>query len=410
MKVLVLSHMYPYVLEPTFALFVHDQVKELAMRCEVVVISPTPLSPPIVRRLKARWARYASKPSKARFEGIEVCYPRYINIPGERGFPLSAFFYGWAIKGLVVRLKNTFDFDLVHAHAICPDGFAAAQIGRQVGVPVVCTVHGSDVNVYPHRTRLTRLVTRKAIRSVDVIVTVSAALKEKTLALETPKREIRIIPNGVDLRKFAPVDRQSARAELGLPQDGKILVYASRLDEAKGLSYLLEALKRVLSHESQCLLVLVGDGPYRARLKQEIAELGLEDNVFLAGLRPHDEIPRWMGACDLVVQPSLNEGSPLPVYEALACGRPMIASKVGGVPELIIGDDYGLLVPPANPEALGEALLRGLRKEWDTERIRSHSEKYTWGHVADQLLSLYKGVLAGQTGSRVALAGLYERT
>jgi teichuronic acid biosynthesis glycosyltransferase TuaC len=392
MRVLVLSHMYPYALEPTFGLFVHDQVKELARRCEVMVVSPTPLSPPIVRWLKARWARYASKPRQTRFEGIEVHYPKYINIPGEHGFPPSAFFYGWAIRGLVVGLKKTFDFDLIHAHAICPDGFAAAQIGQAVNAPVVCTIHGGGVNVYPHRTRLTRLVTKKAIRSVDVIITVSAALKEKTLALETPKREIRIIPNGVDLRKFAPIDRQQARAELGLPQDGKILVYASRLDKAKGLSYLLMAFKRVLSHESNCLLVLVGDGPYRARLNQEIAELGLGNNVRFAGLTPHNEIPKWMSACDLVVQPSLNEGSPMPVYEALACGRPMIASRVGGIPELITNDDYGLLVPPADPVALGEALLYGLRKEWDTGRIRSHSQKYTWGHVADQLIDLYESL------------------
>jgi len=402
--------MYPYASEPTFGLFVHNQVKELAKRCEMVVVSPTPLSPPSVRWLKARWARYASKPRQIRFEGIEVHYPRYINIPGEHGFPLSAFFYSWAIRGLVVRLKNRFDFDLIHAHAICPDGFAAAQIGRQVGTPVVCTIHGGDVNVYPHRTRLTRLVTRKAIRSVDVIITVSAALKEKTLALETPRREIRIILNGVDLRKFAPVDRQAARAELGLPRDGKVLVYASRLDRAKGLSYLLLAFKMVTERRADCLLALVGDGPYRQHLQQEVAELGLQGEVLLAGIRPHAEIVKWISAGDLVVQPSLNEGSPLPVYEALACGRPMIASWVGGIPELIISDDYGLLVPPASPEALGEALLRGLRKEWDTERIRSHSEKYTWGHVADQLINLYGEILASQTGSRVALAGLYERT
>jgi len=409
MRVLILSHMYPYALEPTFGLFVHSQVKELSKHCEVMVVSPTPLSPPVVRGLKDKWARYASKPKKTRFEGIEVHYPRYLNIPGQRGFPLSAFSYGWAIRGLVARLKKTFDFDLIHSHAICPDGFAASWLGRMLDTPVVCTIHGADINVYPYRTRLTRLVTRRAIRGVDVIITVSAALKEKTLALEIPKREIQVIPNGVDLRRFAPIGRGQARAELGLPQDKKILVYASRLDEGKGLSYLLAALKRVLSHDSRCLLVLVGDGPYRQHLEQEATELGLQNDVIFAGHRPHAEIVKWMSACDLVVQPSLNEGSPLPVYEALACGRPVIASRVGGIPELIIHDDYGLLVPPADPEALCEALLSGFRKLWDTEGIRRHGEKYTWGQVADQLISLYEGVLASQTESRAAYARLREQ-
>ncbi len=310
MRVLILSHMYPYALEPTFGLFVHDQAKELSRRCEVVVLSPTPLSPPVVQRWRTRWIRYASKPRRTHLEGIEVHYPRYLNIPGARGFPLSAFFYWWAIRGLVVRLKRTFDFDLIHAHAICPDGFAATWLGRMVGIPVVCTIHGADINVYPYRTWLTRWVTRKAIRSVDMIITVSSELRANTLTLAGPRRDIQVIPNGVDLHKFTPMDRAQARSEMSLPQDKRILLYASRLDQAKGLSTLLMALKRLLRHDDNCLLVLAGEGPYQSRLCKQIAELELEGNVHLAGLRPHDEIPEWMSASDLVVVPSLQKGRP----------------------------------------------------------------------------------------------------
>lgn len=406
MRVLILSHMYPHALEPTFGLFVHNQVKELSRRCEVAVVSPTPIAPPVVQRLRTRWIRYASKPRQTRLDSIEVHYPRYVNIPGEHGFPLSAFSYAWAIRGQVLRLKRTFDFDLIHAHAICPDGFAAGWLGRMLDTPVVCTIHGADINVYPYRTRLTRLVTRKAIGRVDVIITVSRQLKQMTLDLASPQRDIRVISNGVDPRKFAPMDRAQARAELGLPKDKRILLYASRLNEAKGLSYLLVALKKVLSHEVNCFLVLVGEGPYQLRLNDQISDLGLEENVRFAGLRPHDEIPKWMSASDLVVQPSLSEGSPLPVYEALACGRPVIASRVGGIPELIVQEDYGLLVPPADAEALGEALLSALHKEWDVERIRGHGEKFSWGHVADRLMRVYDEVLASHIGARLPRAGL----
>jgi glycosyltransferase involved in cell wall biosynthesis len=173
----------------------------------------------------------------------------------------------------------------------------------------------------------------------------------------------------------------------------KILVYASRLDEKKGLSYLLTAFKNVLCNESHCLLVLIGCGPYRKHLEQKVIDLGLQDRVVFTGFRPHTEIVKWMSACDLVVHPSLSEGSPLPVYEALACGKPIIASRIGGIPELIISGDYGLLVPPADSEALRTALLSGFRKEWDRERIRNHAEQFTWAHVADQLFSYYNEVL-----------------
>jgi len=406
MKVLVLSHMYPYALEPTFGLFVHDQVKELSRRCDVVTVSPTPLSPRVLRRLQPRWARYASKPRQTRLESIQVHYPRYLNIPGERGFPLSAFFCWWATRGLLLQIRNTFDFDLIHAHGICPDGFAAAQTGRQLGTPVVCTIHGADINLYPQRTRLTCLVTKRALGTVDTVITVSAALKERALALETPQRKIRVIPNGVDLRVFALMDRGQARAELGLDGDKVIFVYASRLVEAKGLSYLLMALKRVLDHNIDGLLVLVGEGPYRLQLERQVAQLDLHNHVVFAGFRPHAEIAKWMSACDLVVHPSLTEGSPLPIYEALACGRPAVASRVGGIPELITCDDYGLLVPPADAEALAEALLSAIQRDWDPGRLRSHAERYTWGHVADQLINLYEGVLAGHRESSAAHAAV----
>jgi glycosyltransferase involved in cell wall biosynthesis len=396
MKVLILSHMYPYASEPGFGLFVHYQAKELSRHCDVVVVSPTPWVPPGMRQLKARWARYASKPRQTVWDGITVYYPRYLNPPGEQGFALSAYFYGWAIRGLVARLRSSFAFDLIHAHTICPDGFAAARLVQRSGIPVLCTIHGSDINIYPHRTRLTRAITEEAIQSVDRIVTVCQALKAGTLELATPKREITVVPNGVDLGRFCAVDRRQARAELGLPRGGKMLLFASRLDEDKGLSYLLAALKEVLSRGSHCLLAVLGAGPYQQLLEREVAELGLKDAVILAGPRPHTEIATWMSACDLLVLPSLHEGSPLPIYEALACGRPVVATHVGGIPELITGDDYGLLVPPAEPAALAGALLAALCKEWDSERIREHGQQYTWGHVAEQVMQVYRETLGGE--------------
>lgn len=396
MKVLVLAHEYPHALNPTVGCFVHEQVKALRRHCEVVVVSPTPLSAPIMRRLKAHWAYYASKPRKTEFEGIEVYRPRYIRIPGKRAFPLQGFSMRLALRGLFERLKETFGFDLIHAHTICPDGFAAAWLGHNLGTPVVCTIHGGDVNVYPYRTRFSRVVTQQAIRGVDLLIAVSAELKERTLALETPKQDIRVIPNGVDLQQFAPQEKGLSRSELGLPQDKRVIVYASRLAKAKGLFFLLAAFKTVLERESDCLLILVGDGHYRQPIVREVAKLELQDDVIFTGYRPHAEVAKWMNAGDIVVLPSLTEGSPLPVYEALACGTPIVASRVGGIPEIITSDDYGLLVPPANSEALAEALLCALCKEWNPQQIREYSTRYSWGNVANQLADLYGELLNGR--------------
>jgi len=395
MRVLVLSHQYPHALNSTIGCFVHEQVKALRKHCEVVVISPTPVTSPIMRRFKPYWPYYASRPRKTEVEGIMVYRPRYMHLPTKWGFPLDAFLMCLALGGLLNRLKETFSFDLIHAHTLCPDGVAAAWLGRRMGIPVVCTIHGGDINIYPHWTRFIRIVTQQAIRSVNALVAVSAESKERALALETPKQDIRVIPNGVDLQQFAPQDKELSRKELGLPQDKKVIVYASRLAKAKGLSFLLAAFKVVLESENNCLLILVGDGHYRQPLAREIAEMGLHDHVILTGHKPHAEVAKWMSAGDLVVLPSLTEGSPLPVYEALACGRPMVASRVGGIPEILTSDDYGLLVPPANSEALAKALLCGLHKEWNPQQLRKYSSRYSWANVANQLTDLYGELLNG---------------
>jgi glycosyltransferase involved in cell wall biosynthesis len=244
------------------------------------------------------------------------------------------------------------------------------------------------------------LVTRKAIAGVDCLVTVSAELKRDTLRLAAPRRAIRVIANAADPSRFSPMDQSAARAELGLTGDGPLLVYASRLDEAKGLSHLLVALRRVLNRLPDCRLAIIGEGPHRRQLEREVDEMELRHAVLFAGFHPHSDVALWMNASDLVVHPSLSEGSPLPIYEAMACGRPSVATNVGGIPEIVTSDDFGLLVPPADPAALADALLDGIAREWDRDRIRSRGASHTWGHVADQLLDVYRKVLQGNGNRR----------
>jgi glycosyltransferase involved in cell wall biosynthesis len=319
-----------------------------------------------------------------------------MHFPTKWGFSLDGFSMRLALRGLFEKLKETFCFDLIHVHTLCPDGFAAAWLGRRMGIPVVCTIHGGDINIYPHWTKFIRTVTQEVISGVDVLVAVSQESKENTLKLGTPKQDIHVIPNGADLQQFAPQDKGLSRSELGLPQDKRIIVYTSRLSEEKGISFLLAAFKTVIEREDSCLLILVGGGHYRQYLEMEIAKLGLSDHTIFTGHRPHAEVTKWMNAGDLVVLPSLTEGSPLPVYEALACGRPTVASRVGGIPEIISSEDYGLLVPPANSEALADALFCGLYKEWNSQQIREYSTRYSWASVANQLADLYGELLNGR--------------
>ena len=196
MKVLVISHQYPHASNSTIGCFVHGQVKALSKHCEVIVVSPMPVTSPIMRHLKSSWPYYAGKARRTEVEGIEVYHPRYMHFPTKWGFPVDGFSMGLSLRGLSDELKRTYRFDIIHAQPLCPDGFAASRLGLDMDVPVVCTIQGSDINVYPHWNKLNEIITQRAIRGAEALIAVSEELKEKTLTFAPTKREIKIIPNG----------------------------------------------------------------------------------------------------------------------------------------------------------------------------------------------------------------------
>ena len=130
------------------------------------------------------------------------------------------------------------------------------------------------------------------------------------------------------------------------------------------------------------LLTLVGTGPLEPELRELIQKYGLEDHVWLMGARPHEEVALWMNACDLFCLPSWMEGCPNVVVEARASGKPVVASNVGGIPDLIPDARYGLLVPPRDTQALAKALQLALEREWHHETILALAHQHTWRDVA----------------------------
>jgi glycosyltransferase involved in cell wall biosynthesis len=141
-------------------------------------------------------------------------------------------------------------------------------------------------------------------------------------------------------------------------------------------------------------LVLVGDGPLRQALGRLSQDLGISDRVVFAGKRDHAEVALWMNAADVFCLPSLREGHPNVVMEALACGTPVVASDVGAVSE-ILSSETGLLVPPANAQRLAEALRHAFRTPWNRERIRNSVEGSRWEDCAARYLDWYREILGG---------------
>ena len=202
-----------------------------------------------------------------------------------------------------------------------------------------------------------------------------------------------VIYNGVDLERFAPADRGQARAHLGLEAHRRIVLYVGRLVPGKGLATLIDAFAGVRRERPDARLVLLGDGPLRRDVETRVAAAGLSDAVRLTGEQPHADVPSWINAADVVVLPSESEGFPNVVREALACGRPVVATPVGDVPS-IVGPESGALVPVGDAGALAHALLRALTAPWSPERLRERVRDMTWARNARETLAFLQRAVA----------------
>jgi len=289
--------------------------------------------------------------------------------------------------------RNQIGFDLVHAHFTWPSGYAGVKSAREFGVPVVVTAHGFDVYDLPFRGKTWFEKVKFTLTNADHVITVSKSNFEiLTKKLGVPPERVSVIPNGFNSSLFSPMDKFEARRVLNLPEDKKILLNVANLVPIKGHEFLIRAFSKVVKERKDVLLIIVGDGPERKKLERLIVELGLGNCVKLVGSKPHDEIPLWMNAADLFVLPSLSEGNPTVMFEALGVGLPFVGTAVGGVPEIITSEDYGLLCPPADPECLAEKILKALEKEWDKEKIRKYAEQFTWEKIANQTLEIYRSI------------------
>lgn len=395
MKILVLSHLYPSPADPTAGTFVHEQVSALIdLGHDVRVVSPKGIAPPLLKR----WARYRDVPGSGRHEGVPVLYPRKVTLPGGRLGHWNASSMRVAVAGPLERIHGRWPFDVIHAHMLVPDGWAAAKVGERIGVPVLATAHRADVLDVPARGGAQRDQVAEAVAKVDQIVAVSRAMRAACESLATPRRPVAVVPNGADTRVFHPRDRGEARRRLELPEDERIITFVGVLTPRKGIDTLVEAMG-LLTHEpgDTPLLVIAGIGELRDGLEARARALGVADRIRFMGKVPHDEVAWWMAAGDVFCLPSLSEGLPTVVCEAMACGRAVVATAVDGTPEIVDDGATGLLVPPTDAPRLAEALSRvlgddAMRTRFEDEALRRATTTYTWDANARAHIGLYEAI------------------
>src|SRR5437867_4100451 len=353
MNVLILSHMFPTVVHPTKGMFVVDQAQSLQkLGVNVRVISPQPWSPALLNFLP-RVRKYSQIPARAVVQGIEAEYLRALQLPRGRLFSCHGLIYYLRCRRFVRELLKSTRVDLLHAHTAVPDGFAAVLLGREFGLPVVCTLHGSDINLYPWRSRAAYAVTQWVLRHIDHLMAVSYDLKQKAERMKG-SGDMCVVPNATNPETFKSMPKLEARASLRLDPERKVILFVGNLVPVKGVEFLLEAIARL--NRSDVVLYIIGDGPLELALKTRAEHLGIGTSCIFAGRQPHEQIPIWLCAADCLVLPSLSEGLPTIVAEAMICRTPVIATTVGGTPEVVADGCTGCLVPPADTAALTSAI------------------------------------------------------
>ncbi|GJL70100.1 MAG: hypothetical protein NPIRA06_27350 [Nitrospirales bacterium] len=232
----------------------------------------------------------------------------------------------------------------------------------------------------------------RALKQASRATVVSEELKTHLLGVGIDHDGVTVIRNGVNKQLFFPRDQTESKTILGLPQNGPCVLFVGRLaeEEEKGLRYLIEAFQELVGGKKQLTLYVVGGGPMLPTYHELVRHQGLQEHIQFVGPKPHQDIPLWLGACDVFCLPSLREGCPNVVLEALSCGRPVVASKVGDIPNLI-GKANGMLVEPGNSHHLCKALDIALTRKWDQVEICGSVGTLTWDTAASQYYSVLLG-------------------
>lgn len=387
MNILTFSTLFPNREKPGHGIFVETRLRHLVAGGQVQarMMAPVPWFPFEHARF-GQYASFARIPRDDIRSGIQVDHPRYPVLP-KIGMNIAPYLLAKAAKPAIQHLIDEGgDFDLIDAHYFYPDGVAAVMLAKHFNKPVVVTARGSDITLIPRYPRPRKMILRAA-KQADAVITVCQALKDEMVRLGVDSKRITTLRNGVALDLFRPVERDMMRRQLGL--HGFTLLSVGNLIPLKGHDLVIDALRRLPGVR----LLIAGKGPERQALEAQAQALQVADRVRFLGALPQEELRNYYGAADALVLASSREGWANVLLEAMACGTPVIASRVWGTPEVVASPEAGVLMETRSAEGVAQA-VRQLRTAYpDRSATRRYAEGFSWDETTAGQVRLFREIL-----------------
>lgn len=386
LRIAVVTPMLPVPYDQTRGRYIHETARSLGKLATVRTFFQT-LQYPRVPGLRSRSFIYGSVGADYQLDGCDVEAYTYPALPVmTRG--LNGHLASWALTPRARQFKP----DVMLGYWVYPDGYAALRTARSLNIPCVIGALGSDIHV---RSGINDRMTRLAIEGADALVTVSEAMRQYAIQeFDAAPERVHTVVNGFNTAVFRPLDGAAMRAKHGVKPDEKLIVYVGRFVEAKGMRELIEAFQNLAARDARVTLALVGDGTMKDALIEMVRSTGLAGRVHLPGGQPPEVVAEWINAANLLTLPSWSEGYPNVVVEAVACGRPVVATDVGGVKE-ILNAGNGVMVPARDANALARAFEDVLNRPWDQAAIAAQIRR-TWDDVAADTLAVCEAVVAAR--------------
>lgn len=387
---------HPDAVNPYYGIFNYRILRSLSRAgTQLSVVSPRPFTPPV-----GPYSEFASLPESADWGPYTVHHPRFwYLLPKRLFYGVSGESYANRVPGYVERTFET--PDVVHACHLYPDGYGMLPYVRKHDIPLFVVSHGTLLNTLGNHPRGVDEKIRQTLDAATGVLCVSETLTEKARRLTDPSK-VETVPIGADPDTF-PVDRKAdIRRELDIPSDATVVLFVGAFTESKGVAEICSALSTLdtsVLDSSNTVFAFVGrDGELEERLRRTAVENGLSDRYIYAGLPPL-ALRRWYAAADLLLLPSYSEGRPTVIYEAMASETAVLASHVDGIPEQVVDGETGVLIPPADTDALVEALESLVGDHKLLERMgtagyeRLLDSGWTWTDHASRVQELHREAL-----------------